>query len=468
MTFARHGFWAALPLLALVACQQPEKALVRNVGLDLLDYIEELLGDGDEWGPSAIQRLKAKLEPGRPIERRVAERFESDWSEILQRYALLRQRHRELRDLGEARFEEINRITASITNESLRLEEERKNAAAWQSWLSALEDSSRRLRELELQLQAGEDFAKVLVLAAARGESRQDVAQLEALGRQTQLLLSDLREVVLVGRRLFQNGLGTSGPHSESASERSPATEDLGFARSGGRILPGESLRPVVVETQPPGAEIYLNWDLVGIAPVTLRDRPPTVTIIAVASTGRGALARIGPSTADTVKLTLGQVGQAGVGGKMVVSGDRLPESVLNIVRGELIGAGIVPLGASDTRLFHLEARRARGFGSVPFAVWASIHLGAQSVLELSTSVSAKELSSLERGGGRIRELLQDSWRGHVVLNARLISLSGRGADQTFRSEQHAVGQDSITSIERALMLASQSLGQALSERRIP
>ena len=91
------------------------------------------------------------------------------------------------------------------------MEEETKNKELSERWTKAFEQASADIGELRKLIVIGDDFEKVLRLAALRGTLEEDIKQLQEISSQAQTLLVQVEQLTVAGREL------TSGLTNQSS-----------------------------------------------------------------------------------------------------------------------------------------------------------------------------------------------------------------------------------------------------------
>lgn len=145
----------------------------------------------------------------------IAKTWEERWIIVHSQYDTLETTFSEVGTRSITYFEHLETITAEITDDDLRTAEESKNHVLKSNWTTAYEQASADIAELRGLIVKGDDFERILRLAAMRASLEEDILQLQAISEQAQVLLIDLEQLTVEGRRLT-SGIMQSIPTSNS------------------------------------------------------------------------------------------------------------------------------------------------------------------------------------------------------------------------------------------------------------
>jgi len=133
----------------------------------------------------------------------VSKDFEKEWRAIMKRYDKLKSDFESIGSSSTAYFEELNSLSGSINNETLRKEELSKNKELEVKWRSTYQEADKAINKVTTVLENGNDFHMVLVASSIRQKLEQNVADLKNMSEQAKLLLSDLAVFSDEGRKLI-------------------------------------------------------------------------------------------------------------------------------------------------------------------------------------------------------------------------------------------------------------------------
>lgn len=141
----------------------------------------------------------------------LAKAWEEEWRTVHTHFDELEAKFSEVGEKSVAYFGQLEAIKEGISDANLKMEEETKNKELSERWTKAFQQASADIGELRKLIIIGDDFEKVLRLAALRGTLEEDIKQLQEISSQAQTLLVQVEQLTVAGREL------TSGLTNQSS-----------------------------------------------------------------------------------------------------------------------------------------------------------------------------------------------------------------------------------------------------------
>ncbi|MEN0048178.1 MAG: hypothetical protein AAF806_14045 [Bacteroidota bacterium] len=152
----------------------------------------------------SLEEAEEQLTSENPDLPKVSKDFEKEWTSIQKRYEKLKDDFGKVGESSEAYFNQLNELSGSISNESLRKEELAKNKSLRATWNKTYKEASINIEKVTTVLEEGNDFHMVLVASSIRQKLEQNVDELNRIAAQAKTLLSDLEVFTEEGRKLVE------------------------------------------------------------------------------------------------------------------------------------------------------------------------------------------------------------------------------------------------------------------------
>jgi len=135
--------------------------------------------------------------------------WENEWVKVHTKFNDLSQRFQTIKTAAGNYFQELDKITETITNAEIKALEQEKNRQLKEEWNTAYEQAASDLGALDGLINEGDDFEKRLQLALLRAELSDSIVQLQEVSIEAQNLLTELGQLTIEGRKLVpgQSGL---------------------------------------------------------------------------------------------------------------------------------------------------------------------------------------------------------------------------------------------------------------------
>jgi type II secretory pathway pseudopilin PulG len=138
----------------------------------------------------------------------LAKAWEEEWQTVHNQFDELEAKFSDVGKRSVAYFDQLNKIKEGIADADLKLAEEQKNKELLTRWTTAFEQASADIAGIKKQILIGDDFEKVLRLAAMRGTLEEDIKQLQEISHQAQTLLIQVEQLTIAGRELTSGLVG--------------------------------------------------------------------------------------------------------------------------------------------------------------------------------------------------------------------------------------------------------------------
>jgi len=133
----------------------------------------------------------------------LAQMWETEWIEVHNRFGNLRSDFQQIGTASESYFQELDKITEAIKDAQIKATEQEKNQKLREEWDAAYTQASSDLSALDELINRGDDFEKILQLAALRATLSENIIQLQEISTEAQNLLVELGQLTVEGRRLI-------------------------------------------------------------------------------------------------------------------------------------------------------------------------------------------------------------------------------------------------------------------------
>ena len=159
---------------------------------------------GDGHGVAADERSEAIEEA--PVQLGgIAAEWEERWRIVEQQADTIETRFAEVQESANSYWARVEAITAGIGDEELREREAKKNAAAKEAWNEVHEKAAAQIGQIQQLRSEGQDFLRVLQLAAMREDLGRHTAELESISEVAEAVLKELETLSEDGKNLIQS-----------------------------------------------------------------------------------------------------------------------------------------------------------------------------------------------------------------------------------------------------------------------
>lgn len=194
-------------VLTLSACKWKETKTAMAHGEKLKSSIEKFENNRVKLSANLVSGLEdaeKALSAENPDLPTVSRDFEKEWTNIQNRYNKLKKDFERVGKSSKDYFAKLDELSGSISKESLRNEELRKNAQLQQKWQKTYDEASVNVNKVTEVIEAGHDFHMVLVASSIRQKLEQNVEELNVMSKQAKELLADLEGFTQAGRELVE------------------------------------------------------------------------------------------------------------------------------------------------------------------------------------------------------------------------------------------------------------------------
>lgn len=189
--------------IAMVADQISE--VTENInGAGLNDNREEA-ARGNATEVSSSNAISEDKENKLTIEfEELAIMWETEWVEVHSKFDSLSKRFVAIGAAADDYFKQLNSITESIVDSEIKFLEQEKNRQLYDEWNAAYKQAAADLEALEILIDRGDDFEKILQLAALRVTISEDIVQVQEISVEAQSLLAQLGQLTVEGHKLIR------------------------------------------------------------------------------------------------------------------------------------------------------------------------------------------------------------------------------------------------------------------------
>ncbi len=153
---------------------------------------------------STLEEAEESLSEENPDLPAVSKDFEKEWTTIQNRYSKLKKDFEKVGQSSSDYFNELNTLSNSISKESLKQDELRKNKELKMTWDKSYREAEVSINKVTTVLESGNDFHMVLVASSIRQKLEQNVNELKVISDQAKALLQDLELFTQAGRDLVE------------------------------------------------------------------------------------------------------------------------------------------------------------------------------------------------------------------------------------------------------------------------
>lgn len=265
---------------------------------------------------------------------------------------------------------------------------------------------------------------------------------------------------------------GRFAPKSISLSERTPPPKQSATA-AGGPTPPdrqsavetrrtGLTLR---VDSDPEGADIYLDWRFRGKTPVLLKRAQIAGLLVAVKEGRRAAFRRIHNGETGGVQFDLPSESTRPRARLLLVISEGAPGETFPSLRGTLVKEGFTILGPEEAREFQQELKRAGGLSHQGLRAWARARFETDLLVLAHFHHSSRQLSEQEFGYPGVGEAVKGAVRTKIGIEMEVVDL--RSGDHLTAITGTGVGfaLDRGRSFQKALTQAADESARLLRQR---
>lgn len=195
----------SLFLFASCGSRVTNKAL--KTGDKLKSAIEDFEGNRQKLSSkmvTGIEEAEGSLTAEDPDLPEIAKDWEKEWRRITGSYDKMKKDFSDVGERSEAYFNQLDELSGSINNESLKREELAKNTELRAKWELSYDKAAISVAKIEEVMKSGNDFHMVLVASSIRQKIEQNVAELNNIASQAKSILSDLESFTQAGRELVE------------------------------------------------------------------------------------------------------------------------------------------------------------------------------------------------------------------------------------------------------------------------
>lgn len=229
----------------------------------------------------------------------------------------------------------------------------------------------------------------------------------------------------------------------------------------------GTQLHVVVVKVQsdPDGADTYLDWKLKGQTPVSFEAKETSGLLVVVKDGYRAGFRQIDSRERGPIRFTLAQDSTRPRRRLLLVISEGASREVFTPIKGSLMKQGFTVLGREEAGEFQRELRRAGGLAHQGLRYWARARFETDLLLVAHVRQSTRQLSEQEFGYGGIQEAIKGAVRSEVGIDLELVDLSS--GDRLAAVSGTGVGftLDRDQGLQKALTQAAAESAKRLWER---
>lgn len=135
----------------------------------------------------------------------IAGDWEQRWSLVEQQANIIENRFDRVAVASKNYWDKVDSITASIHDESLKEREAGKNEVARTAWDEVHERAATQIRKIQKLRAKGQDFLRVMQLAAMREDLGRHAEELKAISDDAESILAELQKLSESGKSLIQS-----------------------------------------------------------------------------------------------------------------------------------------------------------------------------------------------------------------------------------------------------------------------
>lgn len=252
-----------------------------------------------------------------------------------------------------------------------------------------------------------------------------------------------------------------------------PATSGSGGAGPSAIPVPGRTGDPaapgaivVEVDSDPSGAEVFLDWAPKGRTPIRLQFEGKRATgLLLLVKDGHQAGVRAldyGESASLTVTLP---ADRQHPWSRLLLLADPSVGAAYTALRGRLVEEGFSVLGKDEAREFQRELSRAGGLSNRGFRAWARVRFSTDRVLMAKLTRSSRELSKQELGYLGIQEAVKGAARAEVTVELEALDLVSGDALAAVSAKGAGIALDLGQGFEKATTQAVTESAKRLKQR---
>lgn len=136
----------------------------------------------------------------------IAEAWEQRWNLVEEQADLIEERFGHVQASSFAYWSKVAEITAGIRDEELRSRESEKNRVAQEAWIEVHEQAAVQIEKIQELRGKGQDFLRVLQLAAMREDLGKHTEELRTISEAAVGILEELQTLSEDGKSLIDSG----------------------------------------------------------------------------------------------------------------------------------------------------------------------------------------------------------------------------------------------------------------------
>jgi len=150
-----------------------------------------------------VNQLSDETKPTKEKLADVSQDWEVSWNDILNEYESLTEYYGKIGTSSSQYFQKIDQVTQEIKDNSIRDQEMKRNKGQRKEWDNAYNQAEVNLKEIGKLLEDGNDFQRLLVLAAMRQQIYNRIEELKQISISAQELFRRLESFTETGRQLL-------------------------------------------------------------------------------------------------------------------------------------------------------------------------------------------------------------------------------------------------------------------------
>jgi hypothetical protein len=217
------------------------------------------------------------------------------------------------------------------------------------------------------------------------------------------------------------------------------------------------------IQSDPAGAEVYLNWRLRGKTPVSLQN-PPSRSRLVITKEGYRPVIRDVEDGAVRIEASLSRESPRPASPLLVLISAQEPARVCEGLRSYLAQAGLEVLGEREAKNLQQAVRAAGSLQNPGLRAWARAAFGTDYVLEASCRASTRDLSNQLATSAPLQNAAQGVVTAEVTVDLSLFDLRRGTPAPSLSKTTRDFAFDPQQAIQKALRGAVQEASPLLRE----
>ena len=251
----------------------------------------------------------------------------------------------------------------------------------------------------------------------------------------------------------------TPAAEERSAMKRSPLPVDPPQGWS------GLTLVSVEVQTEPAGAEVFLDWTRKGKTPLRLEGESIGGLLVVVKAGHQAWFREVSYRTSEALDLELPPEPLHPPARLLLMIAGEPSSDSFSSLNDSLGQEGFVVLGSEEARDFAEREERANGLSHEGFRAWARARFDTDLLVRAQIQQSSREIADQELGFPDIREAAKGTIRANARVELRVFDLRSGTQVATVSGQGDSFALDRAQGIQKALVQASAAVAQELRQQ---